>query len=126
MRAGPYAVHQGRVYRAVSLDKPRVRLLVPGDEPCPAGFERNVQGQWTRLVPREEVSLLLQVETTAVWRGYRVDVESVDAGLAQIRYFGTDFPGGPRITRFQQDGWYGTVPVDELEDVDSTAREFPL
>lgn len=126
MRAGPYAEYQGRVYRSVSLNKPNVRLLVPGSEPCPEGFDRNAQGQWTRLIRREEASRLFEVSTTAVWRGYRVEVDTVDAGVASFRYFGTEFPQTPTITRFQADGWSDTVPVEELEDAVETVHDVPI
>lgn len=118
MRAGHYAVVEGRTYRAVPSGD-YVRLLVSGSEPQPPGFRRDNRGRWKRVVRADEVSRLFHVRTTARWNGTPVEVTSVLGESAEIKTFdpALDPDGRPEISRDRTGEWVGGVPITELTGV---------
>lgn len=126
MKAGAYAVVDGVTYVCAHPHASPLRLLVPGSEPQPPGFERDKAGRWRRYVERRDVSRLFTVSTTATWRGRTVEVQSVFDDSAYIEYRGVDFNGEPELTVRDYAVWAGSVPTESLTDVTEEVTEVPL
>lgn len=125
IRAGGYAQYQGRVYSCLSVNKPYVVLLAPGDQSAPEGFERRPDGRWGRVVERREVDRLFYVKTEATWLGHEVEVRRVLGDTATVWSQATQPPDRPEVSR-DRTSWEARVAVSELRDAVETLREVPL
>jgi hypothetical protein len=127
VRAGPYALYQGREYRCGSPRSPRIRLFADGDLPCPDGFEPD-DGDWTRLVDRQDVDRLTVVSTVAVWHERQVKVTEVSDDATEALVEGRSWPppDAPEAYVVENGLWHARVPAGALTQVVETAVDFPV
>ena len=102
------------------------------DEPAGDGWSLDGYGSFTKLVDRSLVSVVRQVEWTAIWRDFTVQIAAISHGRAMIfaGKIGEPAPfdapevvlGGDRRTI----GWSAVVPVAQLSLRGWTLTESPL
>lgn len=142
VRAGTYAVFEGRTFHAGSAaGSPVVGLVLRGDSDPGEGFvwDERLGGHWHRGVPRAACSRVVRVVTAAFWRDFPVEVVDVreDLGTATVSYHPDRFPdlsprapdGTPREPDLPVDhgrGWTGPVPLGELSGVVSQEHDVPV
>lgn len=146
MKAGKYAVVEGREYQAgFAPNVTALSLIVPGSAPQPPGFEWSpaMGGRWVRKVPRSSADRLFEVETWALLDGrFPVEVGLVTAdGRAGITYWlhrHTPVGHPPRDERDLpiippevsgrpgEPCYFGTVDIARLTDVHESVHEHPL
>lgn len=127
--SGDYATYEGGQYFADCL---RDQIwLFSNDDPLPAGFSVSSY-EWVRgekLVPLSDITSLVRVETTCVWRGHHFRVGIISGGAADMFYLGkmfdevSDLPGMERPDKYEV---LGRVPVSELTDVTEVVVDVPL
>lgn len=101
VRTGFYATVDGRTWRCEAPYAPRVRLLGAPGAPAVAS------------VDREDVDLLVEVRTSARWRGRDVDVVDVHPDGLLVTGAGT----APGVTDVRTPTFHAVAAADELTDV---------
>lgn len=80
-------------------------------------------------MPLSQVSEMLRVDTTCVWRGHPFAVGIITEDSANITYLGKNFDevgGYPGMRRPDKYEVRGRAPVDELTDVTEVVVDVPL
>jgi len=137
VRAGLYAVVDSVEYQAsFSRGSDGVGLVVPGDQPCPPGFEHDERFGWWRKVPWSQVERIIEVATWArdadgyvlrLWMPPEGDMAWV-AHTNDVGPFSDVPPGHPAHLRYDKNDneWVGLMNVADLHEVTEIVRELPL
>jgi hypothetical protein len=127
MRAGDYALYQGREYRCSPPLEPQIRLFLDGDHPRPDGLERD-RREWSRPVDRSDIARLTVVTTVAVWQGreVRVTLVSDDAAQAVVESRTWPPPEAPAVQVMENLLWRARVPPSELTEVVENTTDIPI
>lgn len=129
-RAGHWADYRGRRYRILAHGDGWVTLLTaPTGSAAPTVPDAtdggtNALGRWAR-VPVEALNRRLKVSVSARWRGERVWIGPVTAGVATVNWSGPASCGHELgMNGSPHDGWDARVPTSELSDIEVEEADY--
>ncbi len=124
---GPVAKWHGAYLEADVVDGGATVVLALANPPlAETGFEMAPSGRWYRMVPREDVSELFELDLTARWRGLSVRVvdQWQDADryvVARVSHLGDDIDLAEalRFDRIEAGVYESVVYAAELTDIET-------
>lgn len=127
IRAGRYAVVDRVAYSCIPyFEGSPTWLSAPHDQPRPPGFTAGPVGGWRRRVLPEEISELIEVATTARWRGRPVIVKGVSGDSAFLDDVRHDLDGRLKLPDPPGTLDHHYVPVTDLTEVIEQTVRLPL
>lgn len=127
VRVGRYAVVDGVAYRCDQyVAGSPIWLRASHDQPRPPGFITDPAGGWRRRILPEEISELIEVATTARWRGRPVIVTGVSGDGAFLEAVRRDLDGRLRVADPPERSNRHYVPASELTEVIEQTVQLPL
>lgn len=126
-RSGVYADVDGERFLATTLTDGGIVLL--SDAPvAPPGFDPVPTGPpWSRTVTSVDVDRLVEITTTATWRGHEFDLaNTLPDGRVLLAYTGPDRAWADANLHTVEPGWWdATIPAAELDSVREDVTERP-
>lgn len=128
--SGTFADYRGKVYRQSFAGTGWVALELPADAaatefPEAIGFGDNPRGRWVKL-PVAAITRLWRETVSGQWLGADVSIERVlpDGRVAILMQASTLVGTALGLAGNVRDGWYGSVPAEEVEITRIETREL--
>lgn len=125
--SGVYALLENRMYRCEDPTGETLRLYGPASPPSAVrDLALDADGRWSMTVHRARVTRLVQIDTSAVWRGNDVTVARVAGDVAVVHdRGGWPPPDEPEVTSHSGARWWrARVAVDELTGLSEVVTEL--
>lgn len=131
--SGLYATYRGVEYEVSGQGESYVLLRMANGEDegtveMPDALDRGEADHWRWVkVPKAALDRLVDLGTTATWRGGTVSIMEVGDDMAVVYVDSPSFAKANGLVGDQYMGfWAGRAPIHELSDVHETVRELPI